>query len=100
MKALRAYKVRAMAEVYGLLAQTLGHPPREFTWRAPNNKVIRNVVPDYPNAVLVDWYAASEERPEYFTSDGIHLTAAGARAYADLIKAEVDKASADLSQEP
>jgi peptidoglycan/LPS O-acetylase OafA/YrhL len=70
------------------------------TWRAPNNKVIRNVVPDYPNAVLVDWYAASEERPEYFTSDGIHLTAAGARAYADLIKAEVDKASADLSQEP
>ncbi len=38
LKALRAYKVRAMAEVYGLLAQTLGHPPREFTWRAPNKK--------------------------------------------------------------
>jgi peptidoglycan/LPS O-acetylase OafA/YrhL len=56
------------------------------SWRDPNNKVIDKVVPDYPNVVLVDWYAASKDHPEYFASDGIHLTAKGARAYAKLIK--------------
>jgi peptidoglycan/LPS O-acetylase OafA/YrhL len=56
------------------------------TWRKPNNEVIASVVPDYPNAVLVDWYAASKDHPEYFASDGIHLTTKGARAYARLIK--------------
>jgi peptidoglycan/LPS O-acetylase OafA/YrhL len=56
------------------------------SWRAPNNKVIDAVVPDYPNAVIADWYAASTDHPEYFVSDGIHLTAKGARAYAQLIK--------------
>ena len=56
------------------------------TWRNPNNDVMAAVVPDYANAVLVDWYAASKNPPEYFVSDGIHLTAKGARAYARLIK--------------
>lgn len=56
------------------------------SWRAPNNKVIGTVVPDYPNAVLADWYAASKDHPDYFVSDGIHLTGKGARAYAKLIK--------------
>lgn len=56
------------------------------TWRNPNNDVMAAVVPDYANAVLVDWYAASKNHPEYFVSDGIHLTAKGARAYARLIK--------------
>ena len=56
------------------------------SWRAPNNKVMAKVVPEYENAVLVDWYAESQEHPEYFASDGIHLTPAGARAYAALIE--------------
>jgi hypothetical protein len=56
------------------------------SWRTPNNKVMAKVVPDYENAVLVDWYAESKDRPEYFASDGIHLTSKGARAYAALIE--------------
>ncbi len=56
------------------------------SWRAPNNRVIADVVPEYPNAVVADWYAASADHPEYFASDGIHLTPTGARAYARLIK--------------
>jgi peptidoglycan/LPS O-acetylase OafA/YrhL len=60
------------------------------SWRNPNNKVIDAVVPDYPNAVIADWYAASKDHPEYFVSDGIHLTAKGARAYAELIKKSGD----------
>jgi len=56
------------------------------SWRNPNNDVIDKVIPDYPNAVIADWYAASKDHPEYFVSDGIHLTAKGARAYAKLIE--------------
>ena len=55
-------------------------------WRTPNNRVIARVVPEFPNAVLADWYSASKDHPEYFASDGIHLTPRGAKAYARLIK--------------
>lgn len=55
-------------------------------WRKPNNAVLSKVVPDYPNAVLVDWFAASADQPDWFASDGIHLNPAGARQFADLIK--------------
>ena len=33
------------------------------SWRTPNNKVIDKVVPDYANAVLVDWYARVQGPP-------------------------------------
>lgn len=56
------------------------------TWNDANNSVITAVVPDYSNAVIADWAAASADHPEYFVSDGIHLTAAGAHAYANLIR--------------
>jgi hypothetical protein len=42
------------------------------SWMEPNNELIARVVPDYPNAVIADWYAVSEDNPEYFVSDGIH----------------------------
>ena len=55
-------------------------------WRDPNNEVVAQVVPDYPNAVIADWYTASAGKREYFVSDGVHLTAKGAAAYAQVIK--------------
>jgi len=78
-----------MREMLDLLAETPrvvvvnSNMPR--TWRKPNNTVIRNVISDYPNAVLVDWFAISKENPQYFTSDGIHLTPSGAQAFAEAI---------------
>jgi peptidoglycan/LPS O-acetylase OafA/YrhL len=41
-------------------------------WMEPNNELIAAVVPDYPNAVIADWYAVSADNPEYFVSDGTH----------------------------
>ena len=41
-------------------------------WMEPNNEMIAQVVPDYPNAVIADWYAVSADNPEYFVSDGTH----------------------------
>ena len=55
-------------------------------WRDPNNEVVAQVVPDYPNAVIADWFTASTGKRDYFVSDGVHLTAKGAAAYAKVIK--------------
>lgn len=55
------------------------------TWEQPNNEVLAEGTREYPNAVLVDWYAASAARPELFWDDGIHLRPEGAEVYADLI---------------
>jgi hypothetical protein len=54
-------------------------------WEQPNNKVIAEGVRRYPNAVLVDWYAASVNHPEFFVEDGVHLQIKGQRVYAGLI---------------
>jgi hypothetical protein len=52
--------------------------------------VVSKVVPDYPNAVIADWKSESKAHPEYFVSDGIHLSGVGGRAYANLIKKAAD----------
>jgi peptidoglycan/LPS O-acetylase OafA/YrhL len=54
-------------------------------WASPNNVVLAEGVRRYPNAVLVDWYSASVDHPEYFVEDGVHLRIRGQRVYTDLI---------------
>ncbi|MGA1481097.1 MAG: acyltransferase family protein, partial [Candidatus Nanopelagicales bacterium] len=41
-------------------------------WRKPNNELIKAIVPEYPNAVIADWFSVSKDNPEYFVSDGTH----------------------------
>jgi peptidoglycan/LPS O-acetylase OafA/YrhL len=55
------------------------HVPRE--WMRPNNNLIDRVVLDYPNVVLADWSHISDHHPEYFVSDGTHLTVRGQKAF-------------------
>ncbi|MDA3021584.1 MAG: acyltransferase family protein [Actinomycetota bacterium] len=69
---------------YSRVVVVNSHVPR--VWRDPNNEVVAEVVPDYPNAVIADWYNASTGKRDYFVSDGVHLTAKGAAAYASVIK--------------
>jgi len=54
-------------------------------WEQPNNEILADGVRRYPNAVLVDWYSATVNRPELFASDGIHPQPRGQRIYANLI---------------
>jgi peptidoglycan/LPS O-acetylase OafA/YrhL len=70
------------------------------TWRKPNNDVIRTVVEDYPNATVVDWFRASKDEPNFFASDGIHLTPAGARTFATLIKQAAEQGTAPAPGSP
>lgn len=55
-------------------------------WRKANNATIDAVAQDYPNVTVADWYALSKDRDDWFVSDGIHLTKAGAAAFAALLK--------------
>ena len=60
------------------------------SWEEPNNEVIAEGVKRYPNAVMVDWHAASENHPEYFYSDGYHLRPKAQKVYADLLSSHLD----------
>jgi hypothetical protein len=54
-------------------------------WEGPNNATISEGIGRYPNAVLLDWYGATEGRYDLFWDDGIHLRPEGALEYAALI---------------
>ncbi len=56
------------------------------SWEQPNNAIIDDVAPDYPNVVIADWNSRADGEGGFFVSDGVHLTGEGARAFADLIK--------------
>ncbi|MBI5565856.1 MAG: hypothetical protein HY870_13250 [Chloroflexi bacterium] len=59
-------------------------------WEAPNNLVIAEGVARYSNAVLIDWHTYGMDHPELFAKDGIHIGAAGAKAYAALVLAQIN----------
>jgi hypothetical protein len=74
--------LQLLADVPRVIVFNLKEPRR---WEEANNLIIADTVRRFPNAVLIDWRAVSSEHPEYFGADGIHIGAAGARAYTLLI---------------
>jgi peptidoglycan/LPS O-acetylase OafA/YrhL len=66
-------------------------------WMAANNRLLATLVPQYPNAVLVDWHSLSDGRPEFFVQDGVHLTGSGMRAFVGAVVAAGDFRKADVS---
>jgi len=84
-------------EQFDELMRTLASVPRVIVvntsvprpWEAPVNELLAASVPNYPNAVLLDWKTVSAQHPEYFIEDGVHLNPEGAAAYAALIAARV-----------
>ena len=55
-------------------------------WRDANNQLIVNQATNYSNFKVVDWAQKSENHPEYFAPDGVHLIPAGIAAYVAAIK--------------
>ncbi len=62
-------------------------------WQDPNNTALVQGVKKYPNAMLIDWNAASNEHIEWFWNDGIHLRPEGAQVYVNLIAQYIDQAN-------
>jgi len=60
-------------------------------WQESNNRILAKVVPQYKNAVLVDWQKRSSAQREVFYRDGIHLKMPqGTFFYAQLAKDALD----------
>jgi hypothetical protein len=54
-------------------------------WRDENNLLIKQEAYKYSNFRVVDWATKSENHPEYFAPDGVHLIPAGIAAYVSAI---------------
>jgi len=50
-------------------------------WRDENNQIIASVIAQFPQAHLVDWASISQNHPEFFAPDGVHLDDAGSDVY-------------------
>ena len=53
--------------------------PRQ--WRDENNLLIQQEANKYSNFRVIDWAQKSENHPEFFAPDGVHLIPAGIAAY-------------------
>jgi peptidoglycan/LPS O-acetylase OafA/YrhL len=80
------------AEVSAIFAELKDQPlvivvntavPR--SWRNENNALIANEALKYSNFRIVDWAQKSENHPEFFAPDGVHLIPAGIAAYVSAI---------------
>jgi peptidoglycan/LPS O-acetylase OafA/YrhL len=58
--------------------------PRQ--WESQVNVTLAADTKKYPNAHLIDWHNYSNPHANWFVADGIHLTGAGATAYALLVR--------------
>jgi peptidoglycan/LPS O-acetylase OafA/YrhL len=50
-------------------------------WREGNNALVAEVAAQYPKVTLIDWNSISNNHPEYFAPDGIHLVPTGVAVY-------------------
>lgn len=72
----------SLSEAKQVLVVTTRVPKR---WQDTVNANIKDVVNEFDNARVVDWYAASEGKDEFFYKDGVHLKPDGSRFYASLL---------------
>ena len=59
---------------------------RPIRWESLANKRLEEVVSKWDQAILLDWYTISENKPGYFGEDQVHLTTYGKKAYLNLIQ--------------
>lgn len=63
--------------------------PREYENSV--NKKIKQAEKKYDNVTIINWHQSSENHPEYFANDGIHLEEIGAEKLSELIVYEIKK---------
>jgi hypothetical protein len=60
-------------------------------WRDANNALIAEFAAANPRAQVVDWATISQNRPDYFAPDGVHLRPAGIKVYVAAILEALNK---------
>jgi peptidoglycan/LPS O-acetylase OafA/YrhL len=61
------------------------------SWEKKVNKVLKEKTEERENVTLIDWYSTAVKHPEYFGSDGVHLSSLGAEAFTNLISEALNK---------
>ncbi len=54
-------------------------------WQDLSNQRIEAAAAGHPNVVIADWHAASGGHPDFFVSDGVHLTERGGQTYVEVL---------------
>jgi len=54
-------------------------------WENKVNNLLSEAAVRFENTELLDWYSLSNNKPEYFSRDGVHTIPIGARYYVDAI---------------
>ena len=54
-------------------------------WENKVNNLLTEAAARFENTELLDWYSLSNNKPEYFSRDGVHTIPIGARNYVDAI---------------
>uniref|UniRef100_UPI0028A245A7 acyltransferase family protein n=1 Tax=Neobacillus sp. TaxID=2675273 RepID=UPI0028A245A7 len=60
-------------------------------WETVVNNILKDVTTKFTNTTLVNWHAASSGHDEFFSPDGVHLNAKGAKVYASLVAKALGK---------
>ncbi|WP_338753206.1 acyltransferase family protein [Bacillus sp. FJAT-52991] len=61
-------------------------------WERQVNSGLKEVSEKFSNVKLVQWYEASQNKPHYFATDGVHLTKEGIEVYSSLILDAIEEA--------
>ena len=61
------------------------------SWTPRGNAIIRTTCVPERGCFVADWDALAQAHPEWFASDGVHMSTggAGAAAYAQLVRAQL-----------
>ena len=80
---------RALDSLSGVRRVVLVNTAEDRWWQDQANSSIAKAAAGRPNVVVADWRSVANGHPEYFVSDGVHLTPAGAAAYAAMIAGSI-----------
>ena len=72
-----------LAGVERVVVLTVRVPGQQY--ETINNDIIRGLPSRFPNVTLLDWWALSADKPEWFARDGVHLNDEGRDNYVRLI---------------
>ena len=60
------------------------------SWEAGDNDVLQRKIPEFGNAVLINWNGEGSLHPEYFYEDQIHVNGTGMIRYAELVASQIN----------
>lgn len=72
-------EIFALAQVSPRVVVVNTAVPRPY--RDANNQLVNEVAQEFSNVKVVDWNSISQDHPEYFAPDGVHLVPTGVSAY-------------------